>query len=418
MIPRPGSPRRRFHSGSLVVSWLRVLLREKLTETGRQVFWLFLLANATGMASFVIKIYYVWCGLLALLTTSVAASRWARVPLQAELETPRNTTAGESLQLLLKVWNPTSRPALDLQFSLLEPPRGIIWERMALERLAPGEERLLALPAQFPARGHYVLPGVRQDNVFPWGLWRDTRRLRQPRSLLVYPRFHPLLTLDIPVGRRYQPGGIALTSHVGDSTEFISTREFRTGDSLRNIHWRSWGRLGKPVVKEFQEEYFCRIALLLDTFLPARAKAVQKQAFEAAVSLAAAVANRLALEEYVVDLFAAGPEIYHFQAGRSLGYLENVMDILACVEACPEPPFQKIEPVLLDHMGNITTTVALLLAWDEERAGMLRALQDRGSELKILLVQPDPPALAEHPALGRVHWIPPQQVLDGGVEDL
>ena len=42
------------------------------------------------------------------------------------------------------------------------------------------------------------------------------------------------------------------------------------GDPLRKIHWRSWARRGKPVVKEYQEEYFSRIALVLDTFLPRR----------------------------------------------------------------------------------------------------------------------------------------------------
>ncbi len=398
-----------------MVRWLRVLLREKLTGTGRLVFWLFLLANATGMASFVIKIYFVWSALLGLLATSVLASRLARVPLLAELQTPRNTLAGSTLELPLRVSNPTGRTALDLQFSLLDPPAGLDWSRVELERLSPGEERVLSLPVGFPRRGHLVLEGVRQENVFPLGLWRDARRLRQPRSLLVYPAFHPLLSLDIPVGRRYQPGGIALTSHVGESTEFVSTREFRTGDSLRNIHWRSWGRLGRPVVKEFQEEYFCRIALLLDTFVPSPRG---EEAFEAAISLAASVANRLALEEYIVDLFAAGPEVHHFQAGRSLAYLENVMDILACVESCPQAPFQNLEPVLLDHMGNITTTIAFLLAWDDERAGMLRAIQDRGSALKILLIQSEEPALAEHPVLGPLHWIPPERVRSGAVESL
>jgi len=415
VIRGSGPSRSQAHGGGLIVRWLRVLLREKLTDTGRLVFWLFWLATTTGMASFVVKIYFLWSALLGLLAISILASRLARVRLLAELRTPRNTLAGGTLELPLRLSNPTRRTARDLQFSLLDPPAGLDWTRVPLEQISPGEERVLTLPVRFPRRGHLILKGVRQDNVFPWGLWRDTRRLLQPRSLLVYPTFHPLLGLDIPVGRRYQPGGIALTSHVGESTEFVSTREFRTGDSLRNIHWRSWGRLGRPVVKEFQEEYFCRIALLLDTYVPSRKG---EEAFEAAISLAASVANRLALEEYVVDLFAAGLEVHHFQAGRSLGYLDNVMDILACVEACPEPPFQRIEPVLLDHMGNITTTVALLLAWDEERAGMLRALQDRGSELKILLVQPDPPALDEHPTLGRIHWIPPQQILNGGVEDL
>lgn len=415
MIRRSVPTRHPGPGGSLVVRWLRILLREKLTDTGRLVFWLFLLASATGMASFVVKIYLVWSVLLGLLATSILASRLSRVPLLAELQTPRNTVAGSTLELLLRVSNPTRRVALDLQFSLLDPPPDLAWSRIPLERLSPGEERVVLLPVGFPRRGHLILPGVRQENVFPWGLWRDKRRLAQPRSLLVYPAFHPLLSLDIPVGRRYQPGGIALTSHVGESTEFVSTREFRTGDSLRNIHWRSWGRLGRPVVKEFQEEYFCRIALLLDTCIPSKGG---EEAFEAAISLAASVANRLALEEYVVDLFAAGPEVYHFQAGRSLAYLENVMDILACVEACPEPPFQKLEPVLLDHMGNITTTIAFLLAWDDERAGMLRAIRDRGSALKILLIQPETPPLAENPVLGPIHWIPPERVRAGGVETL
>ena len=415
MIRGPGPSRSQAHGGGLLVRWLRVLLREKLTDTGRLVFWLFWLATTTGMASFVVKIYFLWSALLGLLAISILASRLARVRLLAELQTPRNTLAGNTLELPLRLSNPTRRTARDLQFSLLDPPAGLDWTRVPLEQISPGEERVLSLPVRFPRRGHLILKGVRQDNVFPWGLWRDTRRLLQPRSLLVYPTFHPLLGLDIPVGRRYQPGGIALTSHVGESTEFVSTREFRTGDSLRNIHWRSWGRLGRPVVKEFQEEYFCRIALLLDTYVPSRKG---EEAFEAAISLAASVANRLALEEYVVDLFAAGLEVHHFQAGRSLAYLENVMDILACVEACPEPPFQKIEPVLLDHMGNITTTIAFLLAWDDQRAGMLRAIQDRGSALKILLIQPEAPPLAEHPLLGPIHWIPPERVRSGGVETL
>lgn len=397
---------------SVVIGWLRVFLREKLTDNGRLVFWLFLLANATGMASMVVKIYFVWSVLLALLATSIVASRLARVRLRTTMDVPRNTTAGAVVDLPVHLSNPTRRAAVDLEFGVLDAPRAVRTQPASVVRLEPGEERHLVLQAEFTRRGHYRLGGVRQDTLYPWGLWRDTHRHRREQAVLVYPRFHPLVRLDIPVGRRYQPGGIALTSHVGDSTEFVSTREFREGDSLRNIHWRSWARRGQPVVKEFQEEYFCRIALLLDTFVQ------DEETFEAAISLAAAVANRLALEEYVVDLFAAGPEIYHFQAGRSLGYLENVMDILACLEPSPEPPFQKIQPVLLDHMGNVTTTIAIVLDWDESRARMLQALRERGSELKIVLVSHTPPEVQEHPLLGRIHWAPPERIAGGGVEDL
>jgi uncharacterized protein (DUF58 family) len=229
----------------------------------------------------------------------------------------------------------------------------------------------------------------------------------------------PLHRLDIPVGRRYQPGGIALTSNLGDSTEFLATREFREGDSIRMLHWRSWARTGKPVVKEFQEEFFCRIALLMDTFVPPKQLKRYREVFEAAVSLAAAVADNLAREEYVIDVFAAGPEIYHFQAGRSLAYLENVMDILACIEPCPEPPFEKIEPVLLECLENITTTVVVMLDWDERRERMLHVIRDRGSGVKAILVRDEPPSrdLAGLEALvGSYVWIGSEQVRSGVTE--
>ncbi len=89
MIRGSGPSRSQAHGGGLIVRWLRVLLREKLTDTGRLVFWLFWLATTTGMASFVVKIYFVWSALLGLLGTSILASRLARVPLVAELQTPR-----------------------------------------------------------------------------------------------------------------------------------------------------------------------------------------------------------------------------------------------------------------------------------------------------------------------------------------
>ena len=63
------------------------------------------------------------------------------------------------------------------------------------------------------------------------------------------------------------------------------------GIALRKIHWRSWARRGEPVVKEYQEEYFSRIALVLDTFLPRRPRPRERERFEAG-DLGARVAHR------------------------------------------------------------------------------------------------------------------------------
>ena len=81
-----------------------------------------------------------------------------------------------------------------------------------------------------------------------------------------------------------------------------------------------------------------RAAVILDTHVPGglgRAAQERRDAFERAVSVAAAVSDFMARQDYLVDIFAAGPNLYHLTAGRSLAYLDQILDILACVNASP-----------------------------------------------------------------------------------
>ena len=140
----------------------------------------------------------------------------------------------------------------------------------------------------------------------------------------------------------------------------------------------------------------------------------------AAISLAAAVADNLSREEYVIDIFAAGPELYQLQAGRSLAHFENVMDILACVQPCHEAPFEKLEPVFLESLENITTAVVVLLDWDERRQRFLQAIQERGCGIKAVLVKNHlTPAEAAHleASAGRFVHVTQEQVAQG-ISDL
>lgn len=392
--PPSPEPRRPLLAPGPIYRFVRHVFAERLTDSGRLLFWAGVLAMGAGQATLVIHIYLVFCVIAAILLVSMAAARLARARLRVDAAVPSRTTCGARLSLPIRVRNLSRRAAVDVVLQEWSLPRAIkAWPSrgVGLPRLAPGEERAVPRELEFLKRGHYVLPGIQQQTLFPWGAWRDLQMHPQPRGLLVYPRFHPLQSLDIPAGKRYQPGGIALSSHLGDSIEFIGTREFRDGDTVRAIHHRTWARLGKPAVKEFQEEYFCRVALLLDTFVPPQAGDAARQAFESAVSMSAAIADRLSREEYVIDIFAAGPEIYYLQSGRSLAYLENVLDILACLEPCADPPFEKIAPVLVENLSTITTTIVVLLDWDERRERMVQTIQEYGSAVKVLLVRNGPP---------------------------
>ena len=137
---------------------------------------------------------------------------------------------------------------------------------------------------------------------------------------------------------KYQQGGVSLAASVGESEEFVSLRDYRPGDPVRHIHWPSWAKTGEPIVKEFQDEFFTRHALILDTFMPVAASAV----FEEAVSVAASLVCTIQAQESLLDLMFVGPEAYCFTMGRGVGHIEQLLEILASVQPCRDRQFNSL----------------------------------------------------------------------------
>ncbi len=111
--------------------------------------------------------------------------------------------------------------------------------------------------------------------------------------MLVIPRIADVKRLRTPMGQRYQPGGVALASKTGESMELLGVRPYRAGDRVRDLHVRGWARTGKPVVREYQQEYFSRIGVVVDTDGAAGTPAQ----LEAAISLAAGAVAQLSRGE-------------------------------------------------------------------------------------------------------------------------
>ena len=386
-----------------------------LTETGKLLFWVVILSTSVSLMTFHLKAYVLWCGLLSICACSMLFSRLARRKLEIEVNMPDRVRHGQEFRVEYKVDNLSKRSARDLRVRYLTPERIEVKKECEFISELPRESSYECSQTLLPnKRGAYFLKELLQENCYPYGLWRDVKVHHTEQSFLVYPKYHPLRELDIPVGRKYQPGGLALTSHLGDSTEFLSTREFRLGDPLRHIHWRSWARLGKPIVKEYGEEYFCRLALIVDTALP---EGADENILEQSISLAAAITDYLSREEYVIDIFAAGPKLYYLQAGRSLAYLKNILDILACLE--PTPPddksFQDMEEALKEELEGISTTLLLFTDWDEKRARMTEELQQRGTAIRGFLISDDEKLAQSLPH--NVQWLRPE-LIEVGIDTL
>jgi uncharacterized protein (DUF58 family) len=240
-------------------------------------------------------------------------------------------------------------------------------------------------------RGRFQLPDLRAYSTFPFYLGRSGKVSKAVPPLVVLPSFEPLAGLTLPVGTRYQPGGIALTSHVGESPEYIGNREYVPGEPVRRLDFRAWARTGRPVVREYQEEYYCRVALILDTFVAPGRRAGPNgfDELEAGISLAAALAEALSGGEYVIDLFAAGPDLHVFRSGRHMAHFDSVLEILAGVDACRTDPFERLGPAVADELARISTAVVVLLDWTPSRRALLEQVAEAGCRLKTLLVLRD-----------------------------
>jgi len=362
-----------------------------LTPRGRYLLVVCVAFALLGVDTRRSQAFVLFAGAAGLLSASSLLRLRPRPRFEWEAIWPERATAGKPVALRVQAFarGDQALPAC-LRLFLRRP------------RWAPGRvravpsERLVAVvdnAAQtrfellFERRGRYVLRGPSAAQTDALALLSGQPVSSPDHTLYVHPSFQAMDSFDLPVGRRYQPGGIPLSSSTGDAIEFVNTREYRSGDPLKHIHWRSFARHGQPVVKEFQEEYFCRIALVIDTFAPRRSSAATLLAFEAALSLSAAIADVFSRSEYLVDVLAAGPDLYTVSAGRSLAYLENILDVLACLEPCREPPFETLAPALEQQLGQTSTVVAVLLDWDERREVFLRRLRSHGVATRGLIVR-------------------------------
>jgi uncharacterized protein (DUF58 family) len=397
--------------------WLWQLYVYRLTKAGRWFFWptlSFIICTSMSLQrqSYVVLCYVAALWLVALSLAVLCKPRW-----RLKARHAGRVCAGEVLpvEISAEALGKKTLPALFVlphRLPALIDAQNEEGVPMAVER--SGRRGSATLGLQCGRRGIYPLHGFRAESDFPFGLVNAYSILAQESSLLVYPRFTPLARLEIPGGRCYQPGGVALASVVGDSAEFIGNRDFRMGDNVRDIDWRATARRDELIVREYREEYFMRVAVVLDTHVGPEAPAARGECFESAVSLAASVGDYLARHEYLVDIFAAGPNLYHLVAGRSLGYLDQILDILACVGESPSEPFAVLAPELMLQLSQIRTVICIFLDWNPARRQFVDSLRQQGVGLKVIVVSAEEIDLSGGPPGSR--WVSRREAAAGVAE--
>jgi uncharacterized protein (DUF58 family) len=260
-------------------------------------------------------------------------------------------------------------------------------EEMAVPTLPAQGSRTLAWRCLPHARGVLSLAGVALARHDPFGLCRVYRVQALPGSVLVLPRTYALPPLNLPGSLHPQPEHRVASSHKGDGDDIAGLREYRPGDARRDIHWKSFARLGVPVVKEYQADFAERHALLLDT-----CGAPAGVAFEEAVALAASLVGDIGRGDCLLDLLFVGEEAHCFTMGPGELQAEALLRVLAGVQACPDQTLAAALANIASRRVELSGCICILLDWDSEREQMVNQLHRLGLPLLLWLVAEVRPA--------------------------
>jgi len=214
------------------------------------------------------------------------------------------------------------------------------------------------------------------------GLYRAKQTISNKQTVLILPKRYQIPAIHLPGKRLHNPGGLANAGSVGDAEEFVSLREYRAGDSLRSIHWKSWAKMSRPIVKQYQEEYYSRYGLILDTF----GSDALEPAFEEAVSLASSFIYSLHNDNTLMDLMFVANSAYTLSMGRGTNQTDRLLEVLASISLQKCSRFNQLYDSVERQIGVLSSVIIILLTSDPEREKLITLLQTHDIPYKIFLI--------------------------------
>lgn len=381
-------------------SWLakriQFFLQFKLTPSGRMAVFLIFL-SAIGIITTEIPIYQVFCGIVAVFGVGEVIGFLMRPRLKIYGSLPAKMTAGETLLGLLSIENKGMLPAIDIACGCFVLPPGV--HHLEPESTVPliRRRRTATLPVQLKIdqRGEYVFSDLYVHSTFPLNIMRTGATRLPPQRVTVVPAFAPLEELNIPISHRYQHGGVLHDSHSGNAAEYIGNRDYIPGEPTKRLDFRAWARLGKPVVREYQDEFCSRVAVVLDTFTSPTSlfkRQIVRDELEGAISLTAAVVESLDRSGITLELFAAGTEVYQFNpADPSQTSLESILEVLAMIERSKANPFERVTSSIAESLDAISVVICVFVDWDSWREELVAQISESGASVRVILVRDRPP---------------------------
>jgi uncharacterized protein (DUF58 family) len=254
----------------------------------------------------------------------VDALRLRRLPTPLiERRLPRIVAVGHAVPVELAL----SGAAMQLDVFDLHPPD---WACQGLPQrldLRENQRSVLGYSLSPPRRGSAQFAGCALRLRSPLRLWSQLREVAVTDEVRVYPDFAAVSKLAlVGTDRASRVIGAHLQRRRGEGTEFHQLREYRTGDSLRQIDWKASRRALKLISRDYQDERNQQVVLLIDTGRRMLAEDEGLTHFDHALNASLLVAFIALRQGDSVGLLASGGEQRWLPPARGLGTLDRLLE--------------------------------------------------------------------------------------------
>src|SRR3954463_14097721 len=308
-----------------------------LTIRGRCVLAAGLAASISAIALHEINLLRVGVFLLALPVVSytmVARTRY-RLTCSRRLD-PVRVNAGSPARVLLRLQNVSRLPTGLMLAEDIVPYMLGGRPRFVLDRVLPQRAVDVAYNVRSQLRGRFRVGPLTVRLTDPFGLCEVARSFSASDVLVVTPQVVPLP--DIRLGGDWAGAGESRARSVATSGEDdAATREYRQGDDLRRIHWRSTARAGELMVRREEQPWQSRAVLMVDCRGSVHHGDGPSSSLEWAISAAASIGLHLSKAGFTMRVVTdSGDELTTAAVGAD-AFESVLLDNLAVRTASPTP---------------------------------------------------------------------------------
>ena len=123
---------------------------------------------------------------------------------------------------------------------------------------------LVDFPCTARERGRTVVNSVHFALDSPLRLWRIFKVNNTPMQVKIYPDLRPEQKRLAGFFLHRNIAGLTEMRQIGKGREFEQLREYQSGDSFEDIHWKATARRARPVTKMYQLERTQEVYIIID----------------------------------------------------------------------------------------------------------------------------------------------------------